>query len=177
MNPELFTLTQIDWEFFATLTFKQEKLSDTVRIKMFFAWLRTQCEHGGIHFHKLLWFVRMERGELTGRKHFHALLAGFTSRHRTTTTCFAMMKDWEKHGGGMARVYQWSNSLDGVDYLLKELQAEAVKIREAGNFYEAQKFGGSCDLMLSKSLVTVLQARRPIGEMGLSSTTQSGVSK
>jgi len=60
---------------------------------------------------------------------------------------------------------------------LTHLNAEAEKIRSGGEFYEFQKFGKDCELMLSKSLVTVLQARRRIGQMASSDTTQSGVSE
>jgi len=164
MNPELYSLSQIDWQFFATLTFKQEKLSEAVRVKMFFAWLRTQAKHGGIHFKKLIWFVRSERGEQTGRKHFHALLAGLPEWMLKTETNFAMMNSWENLGGGMARVSLYSANLNGVEYTLKGLNSETDKVRQSKDNYEAAKFGGSCDLMLSKSLVTVLQGRRWIGE-------------
>ena len=43
MNPELFTLSLIEWQLFATLTFRSDKLADAVRIKMFFALMREQA--------------------------------------------------------------------------------------------------------------------------------------
>jgi hypothetical protein len=80
MNPEIFTLSLIEW-LFATLTFKSVKLTDAVRIKMFFALMRIQAGNFGIHFKKTIWCLRSERGESTGREHLHALIAGFQSGH------------------------------------------------------------------------------------------------
>ena len=59
-------------------------------------------------------------GELTGRGHLHALIAGFPQHALTTATCFAFMKIWEQMGGGMARVHLYSPLLDGVGYVLKD---------------------------------------------------------
>ena len=67
MNPEIYALSLIDWQFFATLTFKSERLADAVRMKMFFALMRKQADNFGVHFQKTIWCVRQEAGEATGR--------------------------------------------------------------------------------------------------------------
>ena len=72
------------------------------------------------------------------------------------------MKIWEQLGGGMARVSLYSPRLDGVGYVLKGCDAEYR--RAGGDFYETRKFGGTCDVMLSKSVCRVLAGRRVIGE-------------
>jgi hypothetical protein len=161
MNPEIFTLSLIEWQLFATLTFKSVKLTDAVRIKMFFALMRIQAGNFGVHFKKTIWCLRSERGESTGREHLHALIAGFPKHALTTATCFSFMKIWEGQGGGMARVTLYSPSLDGVGYVLKGGEAEYA--RTGGNFYETQKFGGRCDVMLSESIFRVIEGRRSIG--------------
>jgi hypothetical protein len=175
MNPELFTLSQIDWQFFATFTFKSDKISDAVRVKMFFAWLRTQSEYGRVHFSQLLWFLRAERGEQTGRKHFHALISGLPNWMRNTDTCFSMMAAWEKHGGGMARIFLYDGALSGVEYSLKELETAARLHGVDKSNFEANKFGWNGELMMSKSIGTMLRAAsdRTYGTEG---TTQGGVS-
>jgi hypothetical protein len=133
MNPEIFTLSLIEWQLFATLTFKSVKLTDAVRIKMFFALMRTQAGNFGVHFKKTIWCLRSERGESTGREHLHALIAGFPKHALTTATCFSFLKIWEGQGGGMARVTLYSPSLDGVGYVLKGGEAEYV--RAGGDYY------------------------------------------
>ncbi|HEY3853731.1 MAG TPA: hypothetical protein VGO67_04990 [Verrucomicrobiae bacterium] len=162
MNPELFALSLIEWQLFATLTFKSEKMTDAVRIKMFFALMREQADNFGVHFKETIWCLRREDGELTGRGHLHALIAGFPQHALTTATCFAFMKIWERMGGGMARVTLYSPLLDGVGYVLKGCEAEYQ--RAGGDFYEAKKFGGHCDVMLSESVFRVLAGRRQIGK-------------
>src|SRR5689334_12464038 len=119
MNPEIFTLSQIDWQLFASLTFKSEKLTDAVRLTLFFTLVRKQARNFGVHFKKTIWCLRAERGESTGREHLHALIAGFPQHALTTATCFSFMKIWEGLGGGMARVRLYSSRLDGVGYVLK----------------------------------------------------------
>jgi hypothetical protein len=99
VNPELFALSLIDWQFFASLTFKSEKLSDAVRVRMFFALMRRQADSFGVHFLKTIWCLRTERGEATGRIHHHALIAGFPEHALTTATCFSFMKIWEQLRG------------------------------------------------------------------------------
>ena len=162
MNPEIYALSLIEWQFFATFTFKSEKLADRVRIKMFFALMRKQADNFGVHFKETIWCLRREAGEATGRLHLHALIAGFPQHARTTATCFAWMRIWEGLNGGIARVSLYSPRLDGVGYVLKGCEAEYR--RAGGDFYETQKFGRHCDVMLSESVFRVLEGRRQIGK-------------
>lgn len=162
MNPEIYALSLIKWQFFASLTFKSEKLTDAVRVKMFFALMREQADNFGVHFKKTIWCLRTESGEATGRIHHHALIAGFPPHARTAASCFAFMKIWEQLGGGMARVHVYSPLLDGVGYVLKGCEAKWK--RAGGDFYETRKFGGRCDVMLSESIFRVIEGRRSMGE-------------
>jgi len=162
MNPEIYALSLIEWQYFASLTFKSEKLTEAVRIKMFFALMRRQADNFGVHFPKTIWCLRTERGEATARIHHHALIAGFPQHARTKATCFSFMKIWEQLGGGMARVTLYSPLLDGVGYVLKGCDEEMK--RAGGDFYETRKFGGHCDVMLSKSIFRVIEGRREIGK-------------
>jgi hypothetical protein len=162
MNPEIYALSLIEWQLFASLTFKSEKLADGVRMKMFFALMRKQAENFGVHFKKTIWCLRTEAGEATGRLHLHALIAGFPEHAVTTATCFSFMRIWEQMGGGMARVTVYSPSLDGVGYVLKGCEAEYQRV--GGDYYETQKFGKRCDVMLSESVFRVLAGRRQIGK-------------
>ena len=161
MNPEIYALSLIEWQLFASLTFKSEKLADGVRIKMFFALMRKQADNFGVHFKKTIWCLRTEAGEATGRLHLHALIAGFPEHALTTATCFSFMRIWEGMNGGMARVTLYSPLLDGVGYVLKGCEKEYQ--RAGGDFYETQKFGKRCDVMLSESVFRVIEGRRSIG--------------
>jgi hypothetical protein len=72
-------------------------------------------------------------------------------------TCFSFMRMWEGLNGGWARVSLYSPLLDGVGYVLKGCDAEYQ--RAGGDYYEARKFGGDCDVMLSESIFRVLEGR------------------
>jgi hypothetical protein len=158
MNPEIYALSLIEWQLFASLTFKSEKLTEAVRIKMFFALMRRQADNFGVHFKKTIWCLRTERGETTARIHHHALIAGFPQHALSKATCFAFMKIWEQLGGGMARVTLYSPLLDGVGYVLKGCEAEMK--RAGGDYYETRKFGARCHVMLSESIFRVIEGRR-----------------
>jgi hypothetical protein len=104
MNPEIYALSLIEWQLFLSLTFRSENLADAVRIKMFFALMREQADNFGVHFKQTIWCLRTEAGEITGRLHLHALIAGLPPHALTTATCFSFMRIWERLNGGMARV-------------------------------------------------------------------------
>jgi len=142
-NPELHALARIDWQLFCTFTFKSERKSDAIRQSMFFALLRTQAKVWKVHFKRLLWCLRRETGEGTGRLHLHAIIAGLPPQAVTERNCLAVMSQWESFGGGMARVRAYDSSLDGLDYVLKGSGLTGSRAtRWAGDYHELTKFGG-----------------------------------
>jgi hypothetical protein len=157
MKPELDSIAQVEWQWFCTLTFKSEHVAETVKVKMYFSWLRSIADKLSVHFKKVLWVLRMEHGELTGRFHFHALIGGLPEHTWNRSTAFMMMHTWENLGGGIARCYRFNPALDGVGYILKS--SETLLAVQSGNFFEVQKFGVA-DVILSKSIVRALNARR-----------------
>lgn len=167
-NPELFSLSLVEWQLFCTFTFKQRELSERVRLAMFFALLRTQAKNFGLHFKRMLWVLRREHGEATGRYHYHALIAGLPSHVVNWATCNSTEKIWVRFGGGHAKVSEYDLTLDGVDYILKngEREISSLASRGAGDYYELTKFGGSCDLMMSESLCKHLYQRTLVGKWG-----------
>jgi len=172
-NPELFALSSIEWQLFCTLTFKQERLPERVRVAIFFALLRRTAHNSGLHFKKLLWVVRQERGETFGRLHYHALIAGLPSHFKGWVTCNSTEKLWVKFGGGHAKVTVYNPTLSGVDYILKEgdEMARSLATRWAGDYHELTKFGGSCDLTLSESLCRKIFNRFLRGQRGRGTIT------
>ena len=169
-NPELFSLSLVGWQLFCTLTFDNKTVSKSERVKlaMFFALLRTQAGNFGIHFKRMMWVLRRENGELTGRYHYHALIAGLPPHVVHWATCNSTEKIWNRLGGGHARVTEYKTALDGVDYILKkgDEAVSSLATRWQGDYYELTKFGGSCDLMLSESLCDHLFQRTLVGKWG-----------
>jgi hypothetical protein len=165
MNPEKHLLGNVGWQFFGTLTFKSLKVKEGVWLKMYFSMIREQADNFGVHFSKILWALRYELGEQTGRPHFHALIAGLPNSAVTVATCFSFMKIWEKHGGGQSRVRVYDPSLAGVEYVLKGVDEAFAKVVGA-NWYELNKFGQRCDVMLSMSLIRHMENRSRFGHRG-----------
>ena len=161
MNPEKHLLDRIEWQFFCTLTFKSLRANQAVWLKMYFALTRRQADDFGIHFSKILWVLRYEVGEQTGRPHFHALIAGLPNTAVQTATCFSLMKGWEDLGGGQARVRVYNSALAGVEYVLKGV--DEAYLNAGANWYELNKFGGRCDVMLSMSLIRHMHNRSRFG--------------
>ena len=146
--PELQILNKIAWQFFATLTFKSERLPERVRLSLFFALLREFCAEFDLKFAYLLWCLRQESGETFGRRHFHFLLGGAREALVNLTTCFWLMDKWEKLGGGMARIHVFDSRLNAGSYILKRNGfSNAVDL---GDAYESAKFASkACELMLA----------------------------
>jgi hypothetical protein len=137
---------------FGTLTFKTERLSERKRYHTWFALLRRAARHFRKDFGQMLWTLRAENGERTGRAHFHFLLAGLEARAACPTTCFFLMDLWEKLGGGMARVSVFDPRLNAGAYILKDLHPfDASSL--AGGFHESGKFSwGDCTLTIANSV-------------------------
>ena len=155
-SPDIHKLRLIDWQFFGTLTFKSERLPERVRLSAYFALMRTVAKQFRVFFPHLLWCLRQEDGESTGRRHFHYLLAGLPRQVVKIATCFYQMSTWEQVGGGMARVHRFDPRLNGAGYILKCLGETA----DAGDLYESAKFGGGhCQLMLSHAAERVMALR------------------
>ena len=159
-SPDLWVLGGVRWQFFGTLTFRQERLPDRVRNSMFNAALRQLAGELHLHFPRLPWCRREETGEHLGRRHYHFLLTGLPSRTVNISTCFFLMHAWEKIGGGMARVRLYDQRQDGLAYLTKCLSG--------ADTYETSKFAeGLSHLTLSDGLRRMLRSRPVMGERRL----------
>jgi len=174
MKGEQHTAGLVPWQFFCTFTFKNlagvnvnaptyKKRAHT----MFFTTLRKLAGAARLHFHSLLWVLREERGEVTGRYHLHALIAGFPEHWVNERTCLVAMQCWESAGGGHGRVRIFDASLDGVGYVLKSLE---MSVGSGGNLYELTKFGVFGDVTLSKSLVGAIRKESTRGRLGSKQT-------
>lgn len=151
--PEIHVLNRIRWQFFGTLTFKSVRISERKRYHMWYAYLRQvarRMDLGG--FQRLLWVLRAELGERTGRFHFHYFLAGLPTRAACPTSCFFLMNLWEELRGGMARVDVFDPRLNAGAYITKGL-ADSNDSSLARGFHESGKVSwGDCQLTIANSV-------------------------
>ena len=106
----------VGFGYFCSFSFKSEKHCARFGPQMFVALVRTQARSFRVHFSGILWCLRREFGESTGRLHLHAVIAGLP-RSAGARKCLALMSQWESLGGGIARVRVYDSSLDGQDYI------------------------------------------------------------
>ncbi len=144
-----YTLQRVHWQFFGTLSFKSARLPERVRVSMFFALVRSVCRWHKVPFRKCVWALRQEPGEIGGRLHFHFLLKGLPLYAVQDATSMSIKAQWERLGGGMARVRKYDSRKQGLEYTLK-----CLKVTDGGaNLYEVGKFSHSVDgVMLSNSI-------------------------
>jgi len=100
-----------------------------------------------VYWPKLLWALRIEAGEKTGRLHFHALLGGFPSSVVSEETCFYAAALWRRFGGGWAQMRVFDPAADFAGYTIADSDVLGA------NIYEGAKFGtvGS-PVLLSRSI-------------------------
>jgi len=174
-NPELHALAAVNWQYFCSFSFRSEKHCARFGPQMFVALVRTQARSFGVHFSEILWCLRRERGEATARWHQHAVIAGLPPSAGPRNG-LALMAQWESLGGGIARVSVYISSLDGLDYILKGSGlTESKATRWAGDYHELAKFGQSCDVTLSESVVRYLGNRQQPGQRGTGSRKTGGI--
>lgn len=150
--PEIHVLNRIRWQFFGTLTFKSERLSQRKRMGMWFALLRQVSRQFKVPYKHLLWVLRQEDGEKFGRTHFHYLLAGLDRRCEIPTTCFWLMNRWERLKGGMSRVTVFDPRLSAGSYILKDLGGFNDSTL-GGGFYESAKLSSQdCQLTIADAV-------------------------
>lgn len=148
-------LSQVDWQIFGTLTFKQARLPERVRIGMFFAMLRKLAERLNTHFSRLVWALCPEGDGKLIHRHFHFLIAGLPKHATPTPTCSFIENQWQLHGGGIPRVAPYDRTLDGAKYILKDLEKVAQSCGDKSAKSERQ----NCEPTLSRSLWRMLKAR------------------
>ena len=169
-DPYVYQLSRIKWQFFGTLTFKFDRRPEKVWLGMYFALMRKICRQFRIHFKRSVWCLRLELGEMFGRWHFHFLLTGLPRQTVTRSTCFFIMKTWEKSKGGHARVRLFDPSLGGVGYTVK-----CLGLNDPADVYESAKFGHEASqLMLSDGLQRVLKSIAIRTERTLSTLKEGG---
>jgi len=145
-SPDVHVLDKVRWQLFGTLTFRQERLPERVRLQMFFTLVRQIAKWRRVNFHRVIWALRLESGEKTGRLHFHFLMAGLTG-NINLGLCKSIEAKWRSIGGGHPLVEVYDLELD-AGYILKE-----NSLQIGGYQYETAKFSAqSCQLIISHSL-------------------------
>jgi hypothetical protein len=142
------SLALLPWEFFCTLTFPGNLPCIKICFGMAFAWVRDSADVFGVGRHQLLTALRSERGEATGRFHFHCLLGGTQSANRITD-CHRLARVWQLvSGGGRVQIRPYSRLLAGPAYFVDD--------RAGANHYERGKFALAESVTLSRSCFVYL---------------------
>lgn len=175
--PELYTLCEIDWQYFLSLTFTSYEVkhrkdgseyhvarripSPVMQQKMWFSLLRRLCRWTRTSESRVLWALRQERGELTQREHLHALIAGLPPNTINKQGCMSIVSHWLNIGGGFARCSVYDPELHGEGYITKCLDGGATPTLTGGAAsYEVGKFGAECELRVSKSVYKVARSNQ-----------------
>lgn len=174
--PKIHVMSKVEWQFFGTLTFKKERMPTASRFTLWFALARTLAKWYGVYFPNLLWVLRTEQGEVTGRTHFHCLIGGLPGtavrdakviRRADGTwdvnnpTCHALEAKWGSLGlherdpqKRISRFSLYAARLNGAGYICKCLGVETSRLTK--DIYETGKFDwGDNELTLSDSVIKV----------------------
>ena len=156
--PEAWRLRKVHWQLFVTLTFRADLLSLSSRRKLLFSWLRKTAEvPPKVHFKRLLWVARYERGGSSRRGHYHLCIAGKGRDAVTVALCVSLEAAWCQLSGARSEVRPYDHGRDGVGYVLK-LPAQLV----TGTNWASVKMNDGDDQIptLSKSLFAALRRGR-----------------
>ena len=143
------TLARIQWDFFATPSFKGCVPRANICYGLAFRWLQELAKTCGVPYKRLLIALRGEEGELNGRFHFHCLIGGTATRNYRTLQHQAEWLWKIQTGGARVDVRQYDRSLAGAAYVVKCLGA---------NTYELNKFSFANSVTLSSSIFRLIAA-------------------
>lgn len=123
-------------------------MPERYRYTSVFAFLRMTADCQKVHFRRLLWALRAEHGESTGRFHFHVLIGGLPQHSVHGKTCSYLERVWDRQlCMGIADVREWEHGRDAVSYILK---GDCSGL--GANAYELGKYRGVSQVTLSNSL-------------------------
>lgn len=151
-----------DWQVFGTLTFAGVEPNLCASRKIVFAHLYRAAKLLRIPFPRLVWALRVERGEKGGRLHYHCLLGGADGKRVTLATCFVLNSLWERlPRAGMARHRLFDRKQAGAVAYVASCLANGDTV--GADFYESMKFGSiGSDVTLSNSLGRSVGGRRVV---------------
>lgn len=145
------SLARVQWDFFATPTFKGNVPRANIAYGMAWRWLQ-DC---GVPYNRLLIALRGEAGEVNGRFHFHCLVGGTVTRNYHTLQ-HQMEHLWKViAGGARVDVRQYDRSLAGAEYVSKCLGANA---------YELGKYSFANTVTLSASVSRLIAGMDASGD-------------
>lgn len=141
------SLARIQWDFFATPTFKGSVPRANIAFGMAYRWLQETAKVCGVPYNRLLIALRGEVGEQNGRFHFHCLVGGTATRNYHTTQ-HQMEHLWKiQSGGARVDVRPYDRALAGAEYISQCLGA---------NDYELNKYSLANTVTLSASVIRLI---------------------
>jgi hypothetical protein len=141
------TLARIQWDFFATPSFKGTVPHSNICYGLAFRWLQELAKRCGVPYKHFLIALRGEEGEKNGRFHFHCLVGGTATRNYHTLQHQAEWLWKIQSNGARVDVRQYDRSLAGADYVAKCLGANA---------YELNKYSFANTVTLSASVIRLI---------------------
>lgn len=150
-----YTLGRVQWDFFATLTFRSPVPRCSVAHGMAWRFLREVAAITSTPYSSLLIALRGEEGEKNGRFHFHVLIGGSSTRN-IITDCHRLEHLWRTiSGNSISQVRPYDRTLGGASYISKCLGA---------NDYELSKYNLANTVTLSHSVLSVIRSMDAKGE-------------
>jgi hypothetical protein len=149
------TLARIQWDFFATPSFRGCVPRVNICYGLAFRWLQELAKKGDVPYKRLLIALRGEEGEMNGRFHFHCLVGGTATRNYHTLQHQAEWLWKIQTGGARVDVRQYDRSQAGADYVAKCLGANA---------YELNKYSFANTVTLSSSVIRLIASMDESGE-------------
>ena len=141
------SLARIQWDFFATPSFKGTVPHANICYGLAFRWLQELAKVCGVPYKRLLIALRGEEGDMFGRFHFHCLVGGTATRNYHTLQHQAEHLWKIQTGGARVDVRQYDRSRAGAEYVGECLGA---------NPYELNKYSFASTVTLSASVIRLI---------------------
>lgn len=145
LAPEVLAAGRVQWQLFISLTWRGQVPRPARRERAVRLYLRRMAREARVPFDRLIWFAREESGEQFGRTHSHVLIAGLPSSLLGFDFGVYCGQSWQ---WGWCEARLWIPGLGAVEY----------SSEDGANVYEGKKFVAGLPIMLSESLVALMEA-------------------